>query len=163
MTNVRDRHIEEEIVPLFNFTYNDHAKEIVRQILTHPLSSKGEIDNRQQLLKGFIANHNIISNYSYSRLDLLEVYAFLQGSNSEVSNKGLRWTFFLSETKRHEISRKFVQTVLIFHRLNNHYFKRIETKVFPERSPAIMFGLSHPTGRLKPAGKKLLIIERTMV
>ena len=127
-------------LPAFCFTpgladglpYNDFSKEILIRILTHPLSSEDEIINRQLVLKSFIANHNILSNYSYSRLDLLEVHAFLESSNNEVSTKGLKLKFFLSETKRHQTSRKYIQTVLLFHRLNNYYFKRIDTRLFPE-------------------------------
>ncbi len=132
MINIKDLNLENEIVPLFNYTYNDFSKLIVTNILTHPLSSEDEIINRQSILKGFIANHNTLINYSYSRLDLLEVHAFLGSSNREFSIKALRLKFFLSETKQHQTSRKYIQTVLLFHRLNNYYFNRIETKLFPE-------------------------------
>ena len=132
MTNIKDLNLEDEIVPLFNYTYNDFSKEFLIHILTHPLSSKDEIINRQLVLKSFIANHNILSNYSYSRLDLLEVHAFLAYSNKEVFTKGLKLKFFLSETIRHQTSRKYIQTILLFHRLNSYYFKRIETRLFPE-------------------------------
>src|SRR4051794_23197272 len=109
MTNITDLHIEDEIFPLFNYTYNDFAAKIVKRILTCPLSSRDEINVRQMVLKGFLANQGILKDYSYSRLDLLEVHAFLTSSNKEGSTKGFRFKFFFSETKRHQTSRNYIQ------------------------------------------------------
>ena len=46
MTNVQDLHIEEEIKPLFDFTYNSNSGKQVSDILAKTLSSKEEILSR---------------------------------------------------------------------------------------------------------------------
>ena len=63
MINTQDPHIEDEIRPLFDFTYNDFSGKEVKDILTTPLGSKEAILMRQQLLKGFAANHKILKDY----------------------------------------------------------------------------------------------------
>jgi DNA mismatch repair protein MutS len=65
MTNISDLHIEDEIVPLFDFTYNLFSGQAVRELITEPLGSKSAILFRQHVLKGFIGNRELLKNYSY--------------------------------------------------------------------------------------------------
>jgi DNA mismatch repair protein MutS len=67
MINTQDLHIEEEIKPLFDLTYNPYSGAEVKDILTKTLPSKEAIFARQELLKGFIANREILKDYSYYR------------------------------------------------------------------------------------------------
>ena len=78
MINTRDLNIEDEIRPLFDFTYNNYSGKEVKDILTKTLSSKEEILLRQQLLKGFMANREILKDYSYYRFNLSDTYDFLE-------------------------------------------------------------------------------------
>ena len=78
MTNTGDLHIEDEILPLFDFTYNLNSAQEVRDVLTKPLGSVSEILLRQHVLKGFIGNREILKEYSYSRFNLSDVYNFFE-------------------------------------------------------------------------------------
>ncbi len=78
MTNIQDLHIENEVLPLFDFTCNDLSRNTLIDILNERLNSVEEIQLRQHILKGFVANYNILKTYSYSRLDLSEAHDFLE-------------------------------------------------------------------------------------
>jgi len=69
MINAEDLNIDEEIRPLFDFTYNNYSGKEVKDILSRTLISTHEILLRQQLLQGFIANGGILKTYSYSRFN----------------------------------------------------------------------------------------------
>jgi DNA mismatch repair protein MutS len=112
MTNISDLHIQKEILPLFDFTFNDFSKEKLISILNESLSSTDEILLRQETLKGFITNFQTLKDYSYSRVDLFEVYFFLANySDIEASKKGLKLRLLLSEKERHQTRGKYIQVL----------------------------------------------------
>ena len=88
MTNAQDLHIEEEIRPLFDFTYNINSGKEVSDILSKTLSSKEEILFRQQLLKGFIANWEILKAYSLAGLIYQTYMIFLKPFLSGLLQQG---------------------------------------------------------------------------
>lgn len=133
MTNRNDLNILQEILPLFDFTHNDFSKETLISIIKEPLSSTEEILKRQEILKGFIINVDFLKDYSYSPMDLFEVYTFLGNYASiETSRRGLKLRLLLSERERHQTIGKYIQLVLLFHKMHFYYLRRIDIKYFPE-------------------------------
>jgi DNA mismatch repair protein MutS len=132
MTNTKDLHIEEEIIPLFDFTYNLYSGKAVRDIMIQPAGSMPAILQRQDILKGFIASKEIFKDYSFSRFNLSEIYDFLEtffaGSFSE--NK-MRWKFMFSEKARDQKRGKLILLVRLFYKIHSSYFSRIDTRLFP--------------------------------
>ena len=59
MDNTADLHIEDEILPLFDFTFNLFSGKAVRRLIMEPPGKMEEIVYRQQVLQGFIANYEI--------------------------------------------------------------------------------------------------------
>ena len=132
MLYTQDLRIEDEILPLFDFTYNLFSGQIVREILQEPLGSTEEILLRQQVLKGFIANREILKDYSYSRFNLAELYDFLEAFHAgSFSGNSLWRQLMFSESKRQQKRGKLVQMTLLFHKLHTNYLSRLDTKVFP--------------------------------
>ncbi|HUR12519.1 MAG TPA: hypothetical protein VM012_14180, partial [Flavitalea sp.] len=132
MINVDDLHIEEEIKPLFDFTYNVYSANEVRNILSQTLPSKEEILVRQQLLKGFIANWEILKGYSFYRFNLSDVYDFFETILiSSVSTRKLRLRFMFSEKAREQKRGKLILFVRLFYAINRDYLTKINTSVFP--------------------------------
>ena len=132
MINTQDLHIEDEIKPLFDYTYNKYSGQEVKDILSKTLGSKDEILKRQELLKGFLANREILQDYSYYRFNLAEIYDFLEtifvGS---VSTKSLRVRFMFSDKEREQKRGKLILLVRLFYSINNSYLCKIDTSVFP--------------------------------
>jgi DNA mismatch repair protein MutS len=132
MINIHDLHIEEEILPLFDSTFNFYSGQAVREILNGPPSSKDAILFRQQLLKGFIGNQEILKDYSYSRFNLSELHDFL-GSFSAGSFYGEKlWRkLMFSEKERHQKRGKLILLILLFNKIHSTYTSKIDTKLFP--------------------------------
>ncbi len=132
MINAQDLHIEKEIKPLFDFTYNDYSGKEVRDILSKTLDSKEEILLRQRLLKGFLANWEILKDYSYYRFNLSEIYDFLETILVQsVSSRKLQLRFMFSEKEREQKRGKLILLVRLFYAINSNYLTRINTSVFP--------------------------------
>ncbi len=133
MNNLKDLHIEKEILPLFDCTLNRFSKQSLYNTLQVPLSSIDGIINRQNILKGFIDNHKVLETYSYTVSYLYEVHDFLSNQSIEnLSEKKIKYRLFASKRKKSEFKGKFTQMLLLFHRLQSLYFSRLKTESFPE-------------------------------
>jgi DNA mismatch repair protein MutS len=133
MYHTGDLHIEEEILPLFDYTYNRYSAEVVRQILTEPSQSKAEILYRQQILQGFIANRPILQDYSYSRFNLSDIHTFLESFSAGSFFSGhLRRKLMFSEKERNHKRGKLIMLIQLFHKIQTTYFSKLNTKLFPD-------------------------------
>src|SRR6185437_962323 len=132
MTNVSDLHITEEILPLFDFTYNPASGQAVHDILTEPLGSTSDILFRQQVLKGFIGNREVLKEYSYSRFNLSDVSNFFDSfSAGSFFGLHLRRTLIFSEKERHQKRGKLIILILVLNKLYSGYLSKIDAKLFP--------------------------------
>jgi DNA mismatch repair protein MutS len=132
MTNTQDLHIEEELLPLFDYTLNPHAQNRLLGLLTEPLESVEEIQYQQSILHGFIRNNDILKNYNYSRVSLSDTYAFAHEiANDDMDAGALAIALRFSERKRHQLRGKCCQLVLLFHKLNVNYLTRLALTDFP--------------------------------
>jgi DNA mismatch repair protein MutS len=132
MINTNDLNLEEEILPLFDFTFNLLSGEEVHHIITEPLGSRSEILFRQHVLKGFAGNREILKDYSYSRFDLSEIYKFFESiSAGSFFGVILRRKLFFSEKERNQKRGKLILLILLFHKIHTSYLSKIDTKLFP--------------------------------
>jgi DNA mismatch repair protein MutS len=132
MLNTSDLHIADEIVPLFDSTFNFYSGKAVNDIITNPLSSKKEINERQALLKGFIANRELFKDYSFSRFNLAEIHEFLETFFAGSLSAGkLRWRLWFSEKEKAQKRGKLILLVRLFYKINDSYFSKIKTQLFP--------------------------------
>ena len=133
MTNINDLNIEDEILSLFDFTYNLNSGQEVRDILTKPLGSESAILFRQHVLKGFIGNREILKEFSYSRFNLSDVYSFFETfSAGSFFGLHLRRKLMFSEKERHYKRGKLIILILLFNKIHSTYLRKMDTKLFPE-------------------------------
>src|SRR5690242_503660 len=101
MDHTADLHIEEEILPLFDFTFNLFSGKAVRGLIMEPPGRMEAIMYRQQVLQGFIANYEIWKEYSFSRFNLSEIHEFFQTfGEGDFSAKNMSWKLRFSEKER---------------------------------------------------------------
>ncbi len=144
MININDLHIEEEILPLFDFTFNLFSGQAVRDIITEPLNSKSEILYRQDVLKGFAGNREIVKDYSFSRFNLSEVYDFFETfSAGHFFGESLKWRLVFHEKERHHKRGKLILLILLFNKIHTTYLSKLDTKLFPEEYAAGLEGISN--------------------
>jgi DNA mismatch repair protein MutS len=129
---IKDLGISSHIINLFNYTQNDDAKECIKKMLLTPLLSQQAVIERQNILKGFLANIANFQNYSYSRIDFREADFFMEKfTDEEYLPKWIKFRLRLSRAKYYQYRSKFVQVVLLLNRLH-HYIKNLSTAAFPE-------------------------------
>jgi DNA mismatch repair protein MutS len=137
MTNISDLHIEEEILPLFDFTYNIYSGEAVRDILTIPLDTESEILFRQHVLKGFIGNRELLKDYSYSRFNLTDIYTFFESfSAGSFFGLHMRRRLMFSEKERNHKRGNLIMLILLFHKIYSSYISKLNKKLFPDEYAA---------------------------
>jgi len=137
MTNISDLHIEDEIIPLFDFTHNLNSGQEVQDLFTKRLESSSAILFRQHLLKGFIGNQALLSDYSYSRFNLSDVRDFFETfSAGAFLGLHLRRRLMFSEKERHYKRGKLIILILLFHKIHSTYLSKIDTKLFPREYAA---------------------------
>jgi len=143
MINISDLHIEEEILPIFDFTFNIHSGKALRDLLEKPLSSTEAILNRQQILKGFDANHEIVKDYSFSRFNLSEIHDFFETFFAGNLSAGkLRWKLTFSDKERSQKKGRLILLVRLFHRIYTTYTSKINTSAFPSNYANEIEGLN---------------------
>lgn len=131
MNNIDDLNIRTEVLPIFDYSLNSFTKNKILYLLETPLMNEDEIIERQDILKAFGANMNVLKNYSYTILYLNEVHFFLN-TFKEVSLKKTNFLFSSRGFDEICLNNKLHQMVLFFHRLESIYFSRITIKSFPE-------------------------------
>ena len=143
MTNTKDLNIEDEIIPLFDFTFNLFTGQEVRDILIKPLGSRQEILSRQNVLKGFTGNWEVIKHYSFSRFNLSEIYDFFETfAAGTFTGARLRRELIFSEKERHQKRGRLILLILLFHRIHTDYVSKIDSKRFPPEYATELEGLN---------------------
>lgn len=133
--NVTDLEIEKQILPLFDFTGNTHARQILASLLATLPDTREEVYERQQLIKTFINNGYVHTGISYSRQDFEEVFhsftqlndqTYYYDSNNAIAAAQLLWR----RRYRHAMRSRLVQLVFFMERMQG-YFEQIDTTLFP--------------------------------
>ncbi len=132
MNAIEDLSIEKEVLPLFDFTVNHFAKEKLYELFRQPLISVDRILERQDIIKGFMANKAVLANYSYSKSDFYEVYEFLHRQDTVgYTNKSLLGIGF-SKQETGRVRSAVIQLVTLFREIEVYYIKKLDTRCFPE-------------------------------
>lgn len=135
MLKVHDLSLENDILPLFNYTYSEEAEILLKQIISNPLKSIEEIYDQQQIIQSFILNWNVLEDFSYQRLDYREVKYFLEDVTSDrivLETQQLKTYIKLTydASWRQQLRAKSIQVINFFHRLNSRFFSRLDVKTF---------------------------------
>ncbi len=134
MHNITDLNITKEILPLFDYTYNDFAKQVLIQLLNNVPNNLEDVLCRQKIIIGCNSNWEILHSFSYSKIDLNEVYQYLkklESDNTIVQGHKLRVKLFLSEKEKYRTQARLTQLIQLFHRINSLYLSRIKLDAFP--------------------------------
>jgi DNA mismatch repair protein MutS len=132
MLNTSDLNIEDEILPLFDFTFNYYSGQAVREIVMIPLSSQSEIMNRQHILKGYAANKELFKDYSFSRFNLSEIYDYFETfSAGSFFGTQLRWKLSFNEKMRNQQRGRLILLIHLFYKIQTAFFEKIDMQHFP--------------------------------
>lgn len=131
MNNIQDLNIKEEVLPIFDFSLNSFTKKRILYLLETPLTTESQIVERQNILKGFALNNEVLEKYSYTVLYLNEVHFFLNNFREEEIN-WKRFLFFGPTADEILTHNKIHLLILFFYRLESTCFTRLNLIHFPE-------------------------------
>jgi len=113
---IEDLNLKKDILPIFDNTLNYLAKEKLYYLLDKPLKSFKEIEKRQNIIKGFILNNEIIKEYNYSKIHFHDVYNFLM--NLETQDLATsKIVLYISKNIKSLYSSKLIQVINIFSKI----------------------------------------------
>ncbi|OUJ70157.1 MutS-related protein [Hymenobacter crusticola] len=136
MVRVEDLRVSTDVLSLVNFTYNSEAERALLAFLQKVPSSVDEVLERQAIIKGFLANWNVLADFSYQKIQYMEVHSFLNGVSDgriplETNHFKASLKLLVSEEVRYAMRAKYVQALLFLHRIWQHYLIRLSTTEFP--------------------------------
>jgi DNA mismatch repair protein MutS len=135
MKNVRDLHIQKEIIPLFDFTCNDYSRDVLVQLFETAPADLNDILFRQDILKGLIRNEQLFRPFSYARSEFNEVYTY---SKDIPPISG----FLFRGKKKQREKGQLTQLFIFFHKLDQFYFSHLITDKWPPEFAARISNLS---------------------
>jgi DNA mismatch repair protein MutS len=124
MKNVRDLHIQKEIIPLFDSVCNEYSRDVLVQLFATAPAGLPDILFRQDILKGLIRNEQLFRPFSYAKSEFNEVYTY---SKDIPPIPGI---LFLGKKKQREKG-QLTQLFIFFHKLDQFYFSHLVTDEFP--------------------------------
>lgn len=134
MINIKDLHFKSEVLPLFDFTYNDLSKDTLEQLLSYIPTSINGIIERQDIIKGFIKNNKTQFPFSYSRAEFNEIYHYLESFKAldfTANTNSLKFQFFFAREKRYREAGRLSQLIFFLQKIQSAYFSGLMSDYFP--------------------------------
>ena len=134
MVNVYDLHFKKEILPLFDYLYNEHSRDALVQVLTEMPESVEDIYYRQDILKALLRHEHLYVPISYSKVEFNQVYSYIEEKRvggTNLTGVSLQAHFFFSSSARNREKGGLYQLFYFFYKINQLYFSRLKVDVFP--------------------------------
>lgn len=132
IANINDLNIKTDILEIFDNTLHTYSRDRLLDMLITPLQNIDAINNRQQILRGFLANKKLLERYFYQKLDFSYAHELL----TKPDNRKLKFRFklrlLLNKAKRNAAMGTYIQLILF---LQQHYTlisTFIDTDTFPD-------------------------------
>jgi len=126
MLTIHDLHFNNEIVPLFDHVYNEHARDVLLQWMTDRPSSVDEIYARQAILKSLILHDHLFRPFAYSRTEFHETYSYLKEIGAREKT-----AFLFSRTRRSREIGQLSNLFIFFHKIDEAWFRDLRLSEFP--------------------------------
>lgn len=134
---VGDLKLKDDVLPFFNYTNNKNSASCLLSLLKKVPGTEAEVQERQAITQGMLDNWHILEDFTYRRLDLIEVNAlfedilrkrFIEDDGTIFSSLKLR----LFDTERNRMESRLVQSILLFSDIQRKYLSRINKNKFPQ-------------------------------
>ena len=133
MINVSDLNIEEELLPLFDYSQNAFTQQVLSKWFHQLPATVEEVMERQQIINTLV--NSPIEPVRYYKTDLHEVHSFLTSIHESnlfnLSSAELITRLLFFPTERGKVRSGIIQAIILFHKLNSGYFHRLSIMAFP--------------------------------
>lgn len=134
MNNIKDLHLEKEILPLFDFVYNEFSRDTLIELLSEIPGSVDEILFRQKIIKGLMSNEALYIPFSYYKSEFNEVYGYFENlgnRGTHLYGTSLKINLLFAKTERSKEGGRLGQLIIFFYKIYQSYFSQLEEKNFP--------------------------------
>jgi DNA mismatch repair protein MutS len=134
MRNIGDLHFRKEILPLFDFCYNEFSRDVLNWLLSEIPDTLDETLSRQHILKELIKNEQLYRPFSYSRSEINEVYTYIKDlrlRDFDAAGGSLTIHFLFAGRKRRLEQARLSQLLLFFHKVDRAWFSTLQPDRFP--------------------------------
>lgn len=129
--DVNDLNIKTDILEIFDNTLNTFTRNKLIDILLTPLQNIDEINNRQKIFRGFLANKKLLERYHYNILDFSDAHALLTKPDNRKSNFRFKTSLFFNNEKRNAATGTYIQLIVFLQQQYNFISNFIDTNTFP--------------------------------
>lgn len=133
MNNTQDLLIQNDILPLFDYTLNADSKSVLADILQKPLSSIAEIKVRQSIIQQIINCKPLWDEYSYSKIEYTDTYKFLSFFAVEDLKPKEYLIYRFKKQKRNILEGEYMQLIPYLYNLEMMIKDKIDINAFPKK------------------------------
>jgi DNA mismatch repair protein MutS len=134
MVNVYDLHFTKEILPLFDYLYNEHSREMLGRLMAEMPGSVEDIHYRQNILKSLLQHDHLFVPIFYSKVEFNQVYGYIEEKRiggHDLTGIPLKAHFLFAPAARNREKSGLYQFYYFFHKIQLLYFSRLRTEFFP--------------------------------
>lgn len=123
-----------DIFDVFNATINSSAQNALKRTINNKLQSVAAIKNQQQIIKCFIANFNLFTNYHYPILHYREVFFMIEQSNfGSILDQSKPLKALKSNDNKFQTTKgKAAQLIIFLHYYYTTFLKDFKCDDFPD-------------------------------
>jgi len=135
MNNIKDVRLEKEILPLFDFVYNDFSRDTLIELLSDIPGSIEEVLGRQHIIQYMVSNKALHAPFFYFKSEFSDIHAYLEGLKSRglrFSGTSLRIHLLFTPKERNKDAGRLSHLVIFFHRIYQSWFSHLDEEKFPE-------------------------------
>jgi len=135
MINVYDLHFKKEIVPLFDHLHNEFSRMALLELLSEVPDSPEEVYERQDVLKAFLANGQLFTPFSYSRVEFNQVYGYIEDKKiqrTHLAGHSLKLQLLFTRSQSNREKGGLSQLYYFLFKVHQFYFARLDRRPFPQ-------------------------------
>jgi len=132
ITNINDLNIKTDILEVFDNTLHSYSRDRLLDILLTPLQNIDTINNRQQILKGFLANKKLLERYFYNSRDFSDVHTLLTKPDNRKLNFRFKLLLLLNKAKRNAAMGIYIQLIIFLQQQYTLISNFMDTDTFPD-------------------------------
>lgn len=131
MIGIDDLNVREQIIPLFDFTRNHFSRELLNSWFENQLVSQQDIEERQRILKVFVANIASLQDFSYSAADFHGAHSIMTDPDLRAYGYREILKYYRSSSHRHQIIGDFMHISTFFQEWSRKSIQQLDTSRFP--------------------------------
>jgi DNA mismatch repair protein MutS len=133
MITIKDPEFIENIIPLFDYVYNDKSRDALHDFFFDMPASQQEVLARQSILMAMLRVKSLFISFSYSKSEFNESFQYLESLRIRNDESAfIQKLYYLYKKKPlHQEQGRLTQLYIFFYKINRVYFSTLNPEEFP--------------------------------